>query len=99
MHAMEDSVATTMATFRQQLKQFRSDLARREDEWMVLVEDFVTRVDEVEDLKMRVTILEKVVAHGVETQNKHTSKIHVPEFSNALRACAMRRKLIISYGT
>nr|CAD1820300.1 unnamed protein product [Ananas comosus var. bracteatus] len=59
LHAVEDSVAAALATFRQQLEEFRRDLARREDERKVLVEDLVTRFDEVEDLKMRETILEK----------------------------------------
>lgn len=44
-----------------------------------MVEDLVTRVDEVQDLKMRVIILEKAVACGVEMRKEHTSKVRVPE--------------------
>nr|CAD1834497.1 unnamed protein product [Ananas comosus var. bracteatus] len=79
LHTMEESVATAMGTFREQLEEFRRDLARREDERKVLVEDLLTRVDEVEDLKMWVTILEKAVARGIETQKERTPKIHIPE--------------------
>lgn len=67
LHAMEDNVANAMATFRQQLEQLCSDLACREDERKVLVEDLVTRVGEVEDLKVQVTILEKAGARSVAT--------------------------------
>lgn len=79
LHTMEESVAAAMETFRQQLEQFRADVARREDERRTLVENLVTRVDEVEDLKTRMTILERAVAHGGDAPREHTPRIRVPE--------------------
>lgn len=52
LHAMENSVVAAMVTFHHQLKRFPTDLTRCEDEGKVLIEDLVTRFNEVEDLKI-----------------------------------------------
>ncbi|XP_020080336.1 uncharacterized protein LOC109704005 [Ananas comosus] len=47
-----------------------------------LIEELVAQVDEAEDLKTRVTILEKAVARGHEPQRESASKVCVPEPQN-----------------
>nr|CAD1840486.1 unnamed protein product [Ananas comosus var. bracteatus] len=64
VRSMEESVATAMATFRGELEKLRGNMTRRDEERKNLIEELVTRVDEVENLKTRVAILEKAVARG-----------------------------------
>lgn len=45
----------------------------------MLVENFVARNNKVEDLKLRVTILESAVARDPEPQKECASKVHVPK--------------------
>nr|CAD1823789.1 unnamed protein product [Ananas comosus var. bracteatus] len=53
VRSMEESVATAMATFRGELEKLQGNITRRDEERKNLIEDLVTRVDEVEDLKTR----------------------------------------------
>nr|CAD1843850.1 unnamed protein product [Ananas comosus var. bracteatus] len=53
VRSMEESVATAMATFRGKLEKLQGNITRRDDERKNLIEELVTRVDEVEDLKTR----------------------------------------------
>nr|CAD1829976.1 unnamed protein product [Ananas comosus var. bracteatus] len=59
VRSMEESVATAMATFRSEPEKLQGNIACRDEERKNLIEELATRVDEVEDLKTRVTILEK----------------------------------------
>nr|CAD1822957.1 unnamed protein product [Ananas comosus var. bracteatus] len=59
VRSMEECVATAMTTFRGELEKLQGNITRRDEERTKLIEELVTRVDEVEDLKTRVTILEK----------------------------------------
>ncbi len=68
-----------MAIFRQELEQFRRDLACREDRQRVLVKDLVARIDKVKDLKLQVVILERAVVRGPQLQWKYAPKVRVPK--------------------
>nr|CAD1820350.1 unnamed protein product [Ananas comosus var. bracteatus] len=59
VRSMEESVATAMATFQSKLEKLQGNMTRCDKERKNLIEELVTRVDEVEDLKTRVAILEK----------------------------------------
>nr|CAD1838673.1 unnamed protein product [Ananas comosus var. bracteatus] len=61
VHSMEESVATAMETFRSELEKLQANMKSRDEERKKLIEELVARVDEVEDIKTRVTILEKAV--------------------------------------
>nr|CAD1826229.1 unnamed protein product [Ananas comosus var. bracteatus] len=82
VHSMEESVATVMETFRSELEKLQANMKRRDEERKKLIEELVARVDEVEDLKTRVTILEKAVARGHEPQRESASKVRIPEPQN-----------------
>nr|CAD1833609.1 unnamed protein product [Ananas comosus var. bracteatus] len=62
VRSMEESVATAMATFRGELEKLQGNITCRDEERKNLIKELVTGVDEVEDLKTRVTILEKAEA-------------------------------------
>nr|CAD1839709.1 unnamed protein product [Ananas comosus var. bracteatus] len=64
LHVLEDSIAAAMATFREQLEQFRYDLDRRDDDKKALIEEIISLNNKIDDLKTRVAILEKAVARG-----------------------------------
>nr|CAD1823568.1 unnamed protein product [Ananas comosus var. bracteatus] len=53
VRSMEESVATAMATFRSVIEKLQGNITRRDEERTKLIEELVTRVDEVEDLKKR----------------------------------------------
>ncbi|XP_020082254.1 uncharacterized protein LOC109705882 [Ananas comosus] len=82
VHIMEESVVTAMTTFRSELEKLQGNMTRRDEERKKLIEELVTRVEKVEDLKTRVTILEKAVARGHEPQREFASKVRVPEAQN-----------------
>ncbi|XP_020101642.1 uncharacterized protein LOC109719402 [Ananas comosus] len=82
VHSMEESVATAMETFRSDLEKLQANMKNRDEERKKLIEELVARVDEVEDLKTRVTILEKAVARGHEPQRESASKVRIPEPQN-----------------
>nr|CAD1838613.1 unnamed protein product [Ananas comosus var. bracteatus] len=82
VHSMEESVAIAMTTFRIELEKLQGNMTRRDEERKKLIEELVARVDEVDDLRTRVTILEKVVARGHEPQRESVSKVRVPEPQN-----------------
>nr|CAD1842418.1 unnamed protein product [Ananas comosus var. bracteatus] len=56
-------VATAMETFRSELEKLQANMKSRDEERKKLIEELVARVDEVEDLKTRVTILEKAMTY------------------------------------
>nr|CAD1827561.1 unnamed protein product [Ananas comosus var. bracteatus] len=59
VHSMEESVTTAMEIFRSEIEKLQANMKSRDEERKKLIEELVARVDEVEDLKTRVTILEK----------------------------------------
>nr|CAD1837442.1 unnamed protein product [Ananas comosus var. bracteatus] len=65
VRSMEESVTTAMVTFRGELEKLRGNITCRDEEQKKLIEELVTRVDKVEDLKTSVAILEKAVARGM----------------------------------